>query len=314
MEAKTDSRGDSGEILRQPALPPIPEGMSKSQWKKICKKQRFLDNKEKYAQIRKEKKQRAKENRKARLSHHLKNGEDVPEELKSPPRVNTNQVYSGVQIIIDCSFDDLMNDKEIISMSTQITRAYSSNRRQNHFAKIKVTSFNKRLKERFDVGLKDCNYQSWKNFEFVAEEELPNENVVYLTADTDEKLETLEPGTVYIIGGIVDKNRYKGLCYNKAEKLGIPTKRLPIDEYIKLSGRKVLTTTHVIQLMLKYFDNHNWKEAFESVLPQRKLNGIESAKPSKSSVQGVCTDKDNEKQENSSAQLDTDDELSEKLL
>lgn len=33
--------------------------------------------------------------------------------------------------------------------------------------------------------------------------------MVYLTADTETTLETLEEGTTYIIGGIVDRNRYK---------------------------------------------------------------------------------------------------------
>lgn len=31
---------------------------------------------------------------------------------------------------------------------------------------------------------------------------------VYLTADSEHTLDKLEPGTNYIVGGIVDKNRY----------------------------------------------------------------------------------------------------------
>lgn len=67
------------------------------------------------------------------------------------------------------------------------------------------------------------------------------------------------------------------LCYNKARELGIPTKKLPLAEFIKLTGREVLTCTHVIHLMLRYFDNLDWKEAFETVLPQRKLEEAEAA-------------------------------------
>ncbi|AGO11875.1 AaceriADR110Cp [[Ashbya] aceris (nom. inval.)] len=257
---------------KRAALPPVPEGMSKSQWKKQWKKEQFEANKPLYAKIRKEKKQKAREQRRERMQKALEeNGGEIPEELRRTPRVNVNQKDSGIKVIIDCAFDELMNDKEIVSLSTQITRAYSANKRENHFADVKVTSFNKRLKERFDCGLKGANYDAWKHFEFTDDSTLPTTNAVYLTADTDETLETLEPGTTYIVGGIVDKNRHKALCYNKAKELGIPTRRLPIGEYIKLSGRKVLTTTHVIQIMLKYFDNHDWKEAFESVLPARKL-------------------------------------------
>lgn len=37
----------------------------------------------------------------------------------------------------------------------------------------------------------------------------PKERVVYLTADSNHELEELSPEETYIIGGIVDKNRYK---------------------------------------------------------------------------------------------------------
>lgn len=37
----------------------------------------------------------------------------------------------------------------------------------------------------------------------------PQSNVVYLTADTDEELMELLPTETYILGGIVDRNRYK---------------------------------------------------------------------------------------------------------
>ena len=35
------------------------------------------------------------------------------------------------------------------------------------------------------------------------------EDVVYLTADADDMLEELKEGEIYVLGGIVDHNRYK---------------------------------------------------------------------------------------------------------
>lgn len=121
-------------------LPPVPEGMSKSQWKKVWKKKRFEDTKEEFAKIRREKRQKAKENKRAKIQEYLDRGEEVPEELRRKPRKNMDQRDSGINIILDCAFDDLMNDKEVVSLSTQITRAYSYNKRENHFSNIKVTS------------------------------------------------------------------------------------------------------------------------------------------------------------------------------
>lgn len=50
-----------------------------------------------------------------------------------------------------------------------------------------------------------------------ANEDLPlfeeiRQKVVYLTADSDEELTELKPDEIYVIGGIVDHNRYKVGC------------------------------------------------------------------------------------------------------
>ena len=37
-------------------------------------------------------------------------------------------------------------------------------------------------------------------------------NAIYLTAEAEEVLDTVDKGTMYIIGGIVDRNRLPGLC------------------------------------------------------------------------------------------------------
>jgi tRNA (guanine9-N1)-methyltransferase len=48
----------------------------------------------------------------------------------------------------------------------------------------------------------------------------------------------------YVIGAFVDKNRHKGLTARKAAELGIPTARLPINEFVALTGCTVMTTLH----------------------------------------------------------------------
>ena len=75
---------------------------------------------------------------------------------------------------------------------------------------------------------------------------------MYLTADATETLEALDPGTAYIIGGIVDRNRYKRLCQEKAEKQGLRTARLPIDAHLKLAGTRVLTVNQVVAILVHW--------------------------------------------------------------
>ncbi|KAF2859574.1 hypothetical protein K470DRAFT_277627 [Piedraia hortae CBS 480.64] len=97
-----------------------------------------------------------------------------------------------------------------------------------------------------------------------------NGEVVYLTSDAEETLTHLKPYSTYIVGGLVDKNREKGLCYRRAKEKGVRTARLPIGEFMHLKTRQVLATNHVVEIMLKWLECGDWGEAFVKAIPKRK--------------------------------------------
>ncbi|CAJ0640015.1 5700_t:CDS:2 [Entrophospora sp. SA101] len=218
----------------------------------------------------------------------------LPLGLLSPklkkPKIKLEEIQqTNVKIIIDLSFDEYMNDAEIISLSSQLTRCYSTNRSTINPVDLIFTSFNKRIEERFVLRLKD--YLNWKNISFHSQYYLNyfntdnnnrtnsdggddggNGKLIYLTADSDNIINTLDENNIYIIGGIVDKNRHKSLCYNKAVEEGIETARLPIENFIKLSSRKVLAINHVFDILIKWLEHKDWEKAFLEVIPQRKFS------------------------------------------
>ncbi|WVR05680.1 hypothetical protein IAU60_002702 [Kwoniella sp. DSM 27419] len=103
--------------------------------------------------------------------------------------------------------------------------------------------------------------------------------LVYLSADAEEELSTLSEDEVYIIGGIVDRNRYKNLCQNKADILGLRTARLPIGTFLaNMPTRKVLTVNQVFEILVQYIAMGDWRTAFEAVIPQRKYHDSRKAK------------------------------------
>lgn len=219
-------------------------------------------------------------------------------------------VQLPVTLVLDCGFDDLMNDLEIKSLSSQVTRAYSDCHRAPYQAKMMVCSFGGRLRERFE-GVLTSNHKSWRGVTFLKEDfvvaaerarELMGNDagpsggkmvaafakyadegegserarlreegeVVYLTSDSDTTLSELKPYSTYIIGGIVDKNRHKGICYKRAMDKRVRTAKLPIAEYMRMQSRFVLATNHVVEIMLRWLECGNWGEAFMKVIPKRK--------------------------------------------
>ncbi|KAJ1324462.1 tRNA (guanine9-N1)-methyltransferase [Microdochium nivale] len=97
-----------------------------------------------------------------------------------------------------------------------------------------------------------------------------DKSIVYLTADSPYTLDRLELNTSYVIGGIIDRNREKGLCYRVARGRNVRTAKLPIGEFMVLQSRHVLATNHVMEIMLKWLELGDWGAAFMHVIPTRK--------------------------------------------
>mmetsp|Transcript_5501 Transcript_5501/g.23374 ORF Transcript_5501/g.23374 Transcript_5501/m.23374 type:complete len:91 (-) Transcript_5501:1494-1766(-) len=78
--------------------------------------------------------------------------------------------------------------------------------------------------------------------------------------------------SVYIVGGIVDRNRIRGGTASKAKELGLQTARLELSqETLRFtSGTTILTVNHVVEILLEAANGANWRDAVTKVLPSRK--------------------------------------------
>lgn len=212
-------------------------GLSKNAIKKLLKDELWEETR---GDRTKEKREKQKK-RRADRQQLVKDG--VLEPLAKKPR-SKYMTVGKVGTILDCSFSDLMNEKEISSMRQQICRCYSANvRAEKESMNLTLTSLDDTMTKMMDA--KAPSWRNWRNFEATTEsfiDKFPNkEDLIYLSADSDNVAHELEEGKTYIIGGIVDKNRHKNLCNDKAKKHGIKTAQLPIGDYIRLASRKVLT-------------------------------------------------------------------------
>ncbi|KAI6024485.1 guanine-1-methyltransferase-domain-containing protein [Pisolithus marmoratus] len=287
------------------------QGLSKKAQKRAAKAARFHE-------LKLERRAREKEARKRKRQERARavaNGEcDVSTTRK---RRRTDAVSEGspfnARLVIDLGFDELMTDKEINSLTSQLAYTYSANRRASHaFSSLLFTSVNGRTKQRLDA-MNDAGYRRWSNTEWwensyeriwtqssspsqppfdeltdaptdssaeiTADADDLRRSVIYFTADSEHEILELKEGETYVIGGICDHNRYKNLCLNKANASQIRHARLPIGRYISLATRKVLTVNQVVEILLKWVETRDWEQAFWAVIPKRKFQGVERVNP-----------------------------------
>lgn len=399
MDRTSDAEG-------QPAEPVL----SKNQLKKLKRKAEWEAGREDRKLKRKEKSKEKKARKRAQRDEGAEqeegtgnvelHGDDKHKpKPRMPPRKRRQRL--PVTFVLDCGFDDLMVEKEHISLGSQITRAYSDNSKAPFQAHLYVSGWTEdsELRKRFE-GLLKAMYRNWKGMiftekDFVTASEMANQEmtgkyggkmlgafekyatvkgdgtavlaeeststngdqsvektnaaeakpetegvnntggaanrsqtngaqdsgespfsdlqeageVIYLTSDSPYTLTELKPYHTYIIGGLVDKNRHKGICYKTAldknaalassvnssatsnpaastDNLAnsrstvkqIKTAKLPIGEYMTMTARHVLATNHVVEIMLKWLETGDWGEAFLSVMPKRKGGMLKNAK------------------------------------
>ncbi|TKR82191.1 hypothetical protein L596_015953 [Steinernema carpocapsae] len=232
--------------------------MSKKQMKKLKRREAYLEH-------RKEKRVIEKERKKAKRQAMKEAGIDV----RKKPCYAMASSNCKQTIAIDMGFSDYMNAKDIAGTVNQLAYSYSANRHTENPAQFSIVNFTGTCREHFDKSETTKNWDV-NITEKGLKEALPDHKIVYLTADSDNVVTELDESCVYVIGGLIDHNAHKGLTLRLAEENGFEHARLPLSEHVTLQTRKVLTINHVFEILLHYTWSKDWRQAFLSVIPERK--------------------------------------------
>jgi len=163
----------------------------------------------------------------------------------------------------------IMGEREIVSLTQQLMYAYGANRRASRPLQYHLCSLKGKLLESckrmtgFDNWQVDTHEGSYLDV-------FERSRLVYLSSEGAEVLTRLEADAVYIIGGLVDHNKHKGLTHERATRAGVRTARLPIDEHLQMHQRRVLAVNHVFEILLHFGNCNDWTEAFMRAIPQRR--------------------------------------------
>ena len=283
---------DSSDYEQLLALKKEGKALSKNQIKKLKKHEKWLHKKELQKANRKEERRLKKEKkRKIAIAAAMEINSSQPDsnnssvEISKPKKKYTlmKDSTNKQKIALDLDFNDYMILRDIKKLASQVSRCYTINRYCEAPCQLYFTGVNGKIREQllsgfpghvnWDVHLSQDSYSDL----FLGnhqESKYKKEQLVYLTADSPNVLNELDEEKIYIIGGLVDHNVHKDLCYRKAEEQGIEHGCLPIGDYIKLASRKVLAVNHVYEILVKYIESKDWQKAFMEVIPQRK--GVEA--------------------------------------
>lgn len=176
-------------------------------------------------------------------------------------------------VVIDLDFDALMTERERTSLACQLGYCYSANRNAGFSLRLHLSSLHGRMaaqvarvggSENWPVARHESSYL----------EAFDRDSLVYLSSESEHVLDALDPARVYVIGGLVDHNRHKGLTHSRAVAAGIATARLPIAEHVDTeaggAGRRVLAVNHVFEILALRASGVAWPEALLRTIPQRR--------------------------------------------
>ncbi|XP_054920015.1 tRNA methyltransferase 10 homolog A-like isoform X2 [Dermacentor andersoni] len=211
--------------------------VSKRYRKRVLRRIEWLKRRPERRALEKEKKKRKREESKAA------NGDAIVH--KRPKFTKMDESLCKIRVAIDLSLDSHMTDKFYL---TGMAGSFKDSSSSMH-------GF-----ERWDVHASDDDHVSC----------FGKENVVYLSSDSENELHELEESKAYIIGGLVDHNRSKGLCHRLAEEQGVEHARLPIGNCLIMKTRKVLTIDQVFAILLNKTQGMSWTDALLAAIPQRK--------------------------------------------
>ncbi|XP_068159036.1 tRNA methyltransferase 10 homolog A [Drosophila tropicalis] len=208
------------------------------------------------------------------------------------------------QVAIDLDYDEQMQERDIAKCVKQCLRIYTINRRgaqpgRLHFTGIKTNGQIHKCFQRND------GWENWQvayHFDSTHLDAFEKDRMIYLTCESDTVLDQLNPECIYVIGGLVDHNHFKGLCHKRATEAGLKTARLPLSEHVDMKTRSVLSTYHVFELLSRVLSGEGWTEAILATIPLRK-----GAK-AKTVGSNESIHEDNAQQTNESEKDETQDE------
>ncbi|XP_071311245.1 tRNA methyltransferase 10 homolog B isoform X1 [Agelaius tricolor] len=179
---------------------------------------------------------------------------------------------AGPRLCVDLGVGGGMSEKESGRLASQIRRLYGANRRAARPFWLCLTGFAAgtpiyeqcfRMNDGFAGYLMDTTPESYLDL-------FPLEAIVYLTPDSENVLEDIDPSKVYVLGGLVDESIHKELTLRRAREQHLQTARLPIREYMVRAPNarnyhsETLAINQVFDVLSTFYETRSWPAALRA--------------------------------------------------
>ncbi|KAI8475532.1 MAG: hypothetical protein J3K34DRAFT_517347 [Monoraphidium minutum] len=284
--------GGGGGVAEDVLMGPDGLPLSRRQQKKLAKAQRIRENKEARKAADKEKREGEKERKRAEAQGRLagmteeeraehEQRRKAIREAAVAERVRAKEhtraaLQAPLKLVIDLDFEGLMTVSEVKSLVSQVNFSYGLTVKGDNQAHLHLLGARGYIQQQMRAQIPHLD--AWaltvddRGYAEFFKDRL--RDVVYLTADSPNELDTIDTSKVYIIGGIVDRNRHKRICLERAEAAGVAHARLPIQKHMQLSTSAVITVNQVVDLLVRgQGPATDWAAALAAALPTRKVAG-----------------------------------------
>ncbi|EDW02745.1 mitochondrial ribonuclease P protein 1 homolog [Drosophila grimshawi] len=188
----------------------------------------------------------------------------------------TRSMQFAPKMVLDCSYDASMNNRESSNAAKQLMLCFAENRAHDepfdlHYCNTNFEGRCMQYLKRYIPTMLSPEFPMNVHTKCFTEL-FPKEQLVYLTPHCREDLKTYNPDDIYIVGAMVDTVNNDPLSLAKAKRLGLRMARLPLDRYLQWgSGSgKSLTLNQMINIMLDLKKTGDWNAALQHV-PRRKV-------------------------------------------
>lgn len=185
----------------------------------------------------------------------------------------------GPKVVVDNSFTNYMDSREISLTATQLCYIYGANGGLDEPFDLWFCNYQPEsaLAKKLEIALPNISTSALISLETRSYLDIfPKERLLYLTPDAPRPLMELSDDDIPIIGALVDKTIIKPLTMAKARTEGIRMARLPIDEFVVWGkSTKSLTLNQVIEILGVYRQTRDWRQALITGVPSRKLKSKE---------------------------------------